>query len=359
MDFSSLLLKWYSENARDLPWRSTSDPYRIWVSEVILQQTRVAQGLSYYYRFIERFPNVESLAKAPLDDVMKAWQGLGYYTRARNLQLGAQQVVAEYHGKLPGNYQELLKIKGLGPYSAAAIASFAFGQAVPALDGNVYRVLSRVYGIFTPINTASARKEFFSLASELISPKEPAKFNQAIIDFGAMQCTPKSPACLTCPFSDYCYAYLNNLVSRLPVKEMKNPPRNRYFYYFMLRHDKFTYIRRREERDIWHSLYEFPLIETDQQLTDSELALLIEDSDLFKDSGIKVLHISNPVRHPLSHLTIWATFVIASITRPTYHLKKSFKRVLAVKVQEEYSLPRLIDGFMAAEPVARYFINPK
>lgn len=354
MDFSSILLKWYKVNARDLPWRNTSNPYFIWISEVILQQTRVVQGISYYCRIIERFPTIQSLADAHIDDLMKVWQGLGYYTRARNLKAGAIQVVEQYNGSLPTSYRELLRIKGLGAYSAAAVASFAFGEVVPAVDGNVYRILSRIFGIFTPIDSTNGKKEFFALANELISRTEPGRFNQALIDFGALQCTPKSPACPNCPFSAYCYAYKNNLVAVLPIKRKKKPPVERFFYYFLIKHKGHTFIKRRQENDIWHSLYEFPMIETAATLGHQELIERLGNLNFLSGSTVKVLSISQPIRHLLSHRTIWATFIILEIDSPNYILSKEYVRV-SIGGVSDYSLPRLIDIYMAAEPVIKYF----
>jgi A/G-specific adenine glycosylase len=355
MDFSNKLLKWYGSNARDLPWRNTSNPYFIWISEVILQQTRVNQGIPYYYRFIEEFPTVQALANAPIDKLMKVWQGLGYYSRARNLKEGAIQIVNEYHGQIPNTFDKLLKIKGIGPYSAAAIASFAFDRAVPAVDGNVYRILARVFGIFTPIDSSKGKKEFFELAKELISKEEPGRFNQAIIDFGALQCTPKSPRCSDCPFSDYCYAFQNNLITSLPVKGKKKPPKNRFFYYFMIKYGNYTFIKRRRENDIWHSLYEFPLYEHEKQLKMNEIGLLINSINFLKDTQPTIRYVSEPVKHVLSHRIIWATFIIVHISKPNYILNSEY-HLTSVEDLSTYSFPRLIDGYMVAEPVAKYFI---
>ncbi|QKG81260.1 A/G-specific adenine glycosylase [Tenuifilum thalassicum] len=356
MDFSNKLLKWYGSNARDLPWRNTSNPYFIWISEVILQQTRVNQGIPYYYRFIEEFPTVQALADAPIDKLMKVWQGLGYYSRARNLKEGAIQIVNEFHGQIPNTFDELLKIKGIGPYSAAAIASFAFGRVVPAVDGNVYRILARVFGVFTPIDSSKGKKEFFELAKELISKKEPGRFNQAIIDFGALQCTPKSPLCIDCPFNEYCYAYQNNLISSLPVKGIKKPPQNRFFYYFMIRYGNFTFVRRRSENDIWNSLYEFPLWEHNKQFNFDEIGQKIKGLSFLKDTEPCIRYISEPVKHVLSHRIIWATFIILKIEKANYSLKADYV-MIPIEELSTYPFPRLIDGYLAAEPTAKYFIN--
>lgn len=355
MPFTLVLLKWFAEYGRQLPWRDTDNPYHIWVSEVILQQTRVAQGMAYYHRFLERFPTVQALADAPLDDLMKVWQGLGYYTRARNLQAGAQQVVEHYGGELPRTYAELLKIKGLGAYSAAAVASFAFGEAVPAVDGNVYRILSRVFGVFTPIDTTQGRKEFFALASDLMDKQRPALFNQAIIDFGALVCTYRGAQCMECPQSAGCYAYRNNMVDKLPIKGQRVVVRSRYFYYLMLRYRDTTFVHRRAGRDIWHSLYEFPLIEMPNQVSLSELMATQQWADLLGvDAQVEVLSVSEPIKHQLTHITLYATFIIAELRSMPYALKANYRRV-PIDSLGDYSVPRVIDAYMAAEPAMRYF----
>lgn len=354
MDFSALLLEWFSVHHRDLPWRNTSNPYHIWVSEVILQQTRVNQGTDYYQRFIHIFPDIRALAEAPLDAVMKAWQGLGYYTRARNLHAGAKQVMRDFGGKLPASYSELLRIAGLGHYSAAAVASFAFNEAVPAVDGNVYRILARVFGVFTPVNSSQARREFFNLAGELIDRNCPAVFNQAIIDLGALVCTPRRPSCSTCPFTDYCYAHVNNLVGLLPVKNPKNPPRSRYFTYIMINYNGTTFVRKREGNDIWHSLYEFPLIETSEQVDTTQLVETEAWKELMGGSTAEIIHVSNPIKHQLSHITLHARFIIVRMSNPTYALRTEYRNI-SIDSLQELSVPRLIDSYMASEPSEHYF----
>ena len=354
MEFKKVLIDWYRKNKRDLPWRNTHNPYHIWISEVILQQTRVAQGLEYYLRFIETFPTIRDLAESEIDKVMKVWQGLGYYTRARNLQEGARQILTNYNAEIPKSYNELLKIKGIGPYSAGAIASFAFREVVPAIDGNVYRVLSRVFGIFTSSETTTGKKEFFNLAMELIDEKQPDVFNQAMLDFGALQCIPRNPDCLNCPFTEICYAHRNNLVNHLPAKAKKLKVRDRYFSYLLIRYKNHTFIKRREEGDIWTSLYEFPLIETKSLV---ELEDLMEDPvwiDLFGKQSLKILYVSKPVKHPLSHQTLYIRFIMLQIMKPTYYLKSNYQQV-EIESIDEYSTPRVIDNFMAAEPAEKYF----
>jgi len=353
MDFKETIVKWYLENRRDLPWRNTDNPYYIWISEVILQQTRVVQGLSYYHHFIETFPTVKDLAEANIDKVMKVWQGLGYYSRARNLHCAAQQILSDYNGNLPSTYKELLKIKGLGPYSAGAIASFAFKESVPAIDGNVYRVLSRVYGIFASPETSAGKKEFYDLTMELIDLKMPDIFNQALLDFGALQCIPRSPECLACPFSNICYAFRNNMVSQLPVKGKKIITRDRFFNYIIIRYRDSTFIQRREVGDIWTSLYEFPLIETKSTV---ELAVLMKEKgwvELFGNNKVTVLHISVPIKHQLSHQTLYTKFIIVEVSKINRFMKSNYLKVYITNIQE-YSVPKVIDNFLAAEPAEKY-----
>jgi A/G-specific adenine glycosylase len=353
MDFKEIIVKWYSENKRDLPWRNSDNPYFIWISEVILQQTRVAQGLSYYLRFTEAFPTLRSLAQADIDKVMKVWQGLGYYSRARNLQNGAKQIVADYNGIIPNTFEELLKIKGIGPYSAGAIASFAFKQVVPAIDGNVYRVLSRIYGVFSSSETASGKKEFFNLTMELIDHKQPDIFNQALLDFGALQCTPRNPNCQQCPFNDLCYAFRNNLVNQLPVKGKKIVSRDRFFHYVIIRYKESTFIQRREAGDIWTSLYEFPLIETNSPIGIEELTSLEEWVNLFGKDEPTILYISQPIKHLLSHQTLYNRFFIVEINKPNYLLRENYIKIPTAAIQN-YSVPKVIDNFLAAEPSEIY-----
>ncbi|RPH31334.1 MAG: A/G-specific adenine glycosylase [Bacteroidales bacterium] len=356
MDFKNIIIIWYNQNRRDLPWRNTENPYYIWIAEVILQQTRVAQGLGYYNRFISTFPTIKDLANADIDKVMKVWQGLGYYTRARNLHGAAKQIMAEYNGLLPTSYQELLKIKGLGPYSAGAIASFAFKLAVPAIDGNVYRVLSRIFGVFASPETSAGKKEFYTLTMELIDKRHPDTFNQALLDFGAMQCVPRSPNCLACPFNDICYAYRNNLINQLPLKGKRIATRDRFLNYIIIRYKDSTFIQKREAGDIWTSLYEFPLIETANQV---EIDLLIIEplwSEFFGKERLKILHSSQPIKHILSHQTLYTKFIIVEIDKPTYYLKTNYLKIPIPNIQD-YSIPKVIDNFLAAEPSEKYLRN--
>lgn len=276
MEFSNLLIQWYLQNKRDLPWRNTVNPYHIWLSEIMLQQTRVAQGLPYFLSFTSSFPTVLDLANADEEQVLKLWQGLGYYSRARNLHNTAKLVAFERGGVFPDNYKELLQLKGVGEYTAAAIASFSYNEVVPVVDGNVFRVLSRYFDIETDIASSGAKKEFTELASELIPHDNPALFNQAIMEFGALQCVPKNPDCGTCVLNSGCLALQKNKVNELPVKLKKTKVRNRYFNYLVFSDDNQNHIvRKRTEKGIWHNLYEFPLIETAAEVDFDTISKLI------------------------------------------------------------------------------------
>ncbi|MFV8341838.1 A/G-specific adenine glycosylase [Flavobacterium sp. XS2P39] len=266
MTFSNLLIQWYLRNKRDLPWRNTTNPYPIWLSEIMLQQTRVAQGMPYFLSFTAAFPTVFDLAKADEEQVLKLWQGLGYYSRARNLHKTAKHVAEELSGVFPNRYQDLLKLKGIGEYTAAAIASFSYNEVVPVVDGNVFRVLSRYFDIETDIAAGSAKKEFAALAFELMPKDNPAIFNQAIMEFGALQCVPKNPNCGICVFNESCAALQKNKIEQLPFKSKKVKVRNRFFNYLVLNDEKEnTLIQKRTNKGIWHNLYEFPLIETEKE----------------------------------------------------------------------------------------------
>lgn len=277
MDLASLRSKlhhWYKGNKRDLPWRKTKDPYRIWLSEIILQQTRVKQGLPYYIKFITNYPDVKSLAIAPQEKVLKDWEGLGYYSRARNMHQSAKQLVEEFGGKFPSTLSEIKSLKGVGDYTAAAIGSFAFNINAAVVDGNVYRVLSRLYGEHTPINVSKGKKLFQKLADNFIDPENPATHNQAIMEFGAQFCVPKNPACADCVFNDSCIAYKNDEVGELPCKEKKNYDRKRFLNYFFLEQDASVFIQKRAS-GIWQGLYQFPLKESDRPLQESEMRTLL------------------------------------------------------------------------------------
>lgn len=303
MNFSNILTRWYLENKRDLPWRKTNNPYLIWLSEIMLQQTRVAQGTPYFQSFTTAFPTVFDLAAANEEQVLKLWQGLGYYSRARNLHKTAQFVANELSGKFPDNYNDLLKLKGVGEYTAAAIASFSFNEAVPVVDGNVFRVLSRYFDVETDIASAFAKKEFAALAFELMPKENPALFNQAIMEFGALQCVPKSPNCAVCVFNTSCAALQKKKVDQLPVKSKKSKVSNRFFNYLVVSDEnENTVIQKRTAKGIWHNLYEFPLIET-EKVEDFDFVAEKIQSNFFEDYKIKSILEYNPesIVHKLSH----------------------------------------------------------
>lgn len=307
--FSNKLLLWYGQNMRSLPWRNTSNPYKIWVSEVILQQTRVNQGLSYYLRFIDKFPSVEALANANEEEVLKLWQGLGYYSRARNLLKGARQVVENYGGYFPATAKGLCEIKGIGEYTSAAIASIAFGECVAVVDGNVYRFLSRHFGITAPIDTAQGKNEFKTLANRLISTGNPGNFNQAIMEFGALECKPRNPNCSTCMFSNTCVAFKGNMVDQLPIKIKKTKVVNRYLNYLVLENLEYTYINKRTGNDVWRNLYDFPCIETLQEIELKELMATKEWKSLFGNHELKSALTHSRCKHVLTHQNLYIHFI--------------------------------------------------
>ena len=304
-NFSEILINWYREHKRELPWRESSDPYLIWISEIILQQTRVVQGYDYFIRFIKRFPDVTSLAEADEDEVMKFWQGLGYYSRARNLHAAARSM----NGVFPKTYPEVLALKGVGEYTAAAICSFAYNMPYAVVDGNVYRVLSRYLGIETPIDSTEGKKLFASLAGEFLDKSRPAVYNQAIMDFGAIQCTPQNPACLFCPLAGSCMALSKSMVAQLPVKQHKTKTTERFLNYIYVRAGACTFINKRTGNDIWKNLFELPLIETASSVTEEELLALPEFIKLFDKEEVPVVRsICRNVKHVLSHRVLYANF---------------------------------------------------
>ncbi len=308
-DFVLQITEWYRLNARTLPWRETKNAYFIWLSEVILQQTRVDQGMNYYLSFVSHFPTVEQLATADEEQVLKLWQGLGYYSRARNLHKTAKQVTEEFGGQFPASYEALLSLKGVGPYTAAAIASFAFDLPHAVVDGNVYRILSRYFGIDLPIDSTEGKKAFQQLASGLIPAGDPALFNQAVMEFGAMQCTPANPECETCVLLETCASGKSGLWKERPVKSKKTAVRDRFFHYFHIEHEGKIAVKKRVDKDVWQHLYEFPMIETlSAELTESDLEqLLLQNRNFATVSSSK---------HVLSHQRIYATFHRLTVTNP-------------------------------------------
>lgn len=301
--FRTLLLEWYNPARRNLPWKQSSSAYHIWLSEIILQQTRVDQGTPYYLKFIDLYPTISDLAAAPEEKVMKSWEGLGYYSRARNLHAAAKQVVVEFSGRFPSTYENILQLKGVGPYTAAAIASFAYNLPYAVLDGNVFRVLSRYFGIDIPVDTTEGKKYFSQLAQDCLDVNQPAKYNQAIMDFGALVCTPANPACNACPLSSHCQALLHKRQLNFPVKSKKIIRSDRYFSFFVIHDSQTVFIEKRNDNDIWKSLYQFPCIESahlDPSLTPSDAGWEIHFESIF---------ISPVYKQMLTHRNIFAQFI--------------------------------------------------
>lgn len=334
--FSSILLAWYDQHKRDLPWRNTRDPYLIWLSEIILQQTRVAQGLDYYLRFAERFPSPRALAEAAEDDVLKLWQGLGYYSRARNLHEAAKSM----NGVFPSTYEGVRALKGVGDYTAAAICSIAYSMPYAVLDGNVYRVLSRVYGIATPIDSVSGKKEFLALAQKMLDTRSPGDYNQAIMDFGATVCTPQSPACLTCPLAEQCTARLENRVEQLPVKGQKTKVSARYFHYIYVEQGGDTWLHKRGAGDVWQNLYEPVLLETPEPRAD--ISALPGYKKLFGRRTSSL--VAAPVKHVLSHRIIYADLYLVKLPSSLSVLPE-FIRVPQDDVKK-YAVSRLVQKLL-------------
>lgn len=300
------LIEWYRLNGRTLPWRETRDPYRIWLSEVILQQTRVQQGLAYYERFTERFPTVTALAAASEDEVLKLWQGLGYYSRARNLHAAARQVANDCGGTFPAHYEEVRALKGVGDYTAAAICSMAFDLPYAVVDGNVYRVLARLFDLDVAIDTTAGRRAFAELAQTLLDKRRAALYNQAIMDFGATCCTPQQPRCTACPFADCCLALAAGHVAERPVKVGRIRTRDRHFNYLHLTDGRRTLLHRRGEGDIWQGLYEFPLVETDEAVDFAALSSTEAFRALLGERSVRPTATVRMPRHQLSHQTLHA-----------------------------------------------------
>lgn len=315
MNFNKILTVWYSEHKRPMPWRGTKNPYFIWLSEIILQQTQVAQGLPYYEAFVAKYPSVFDLAKAEELDVLKLWQGLGYYSRARNLHTTAKYIADTYHGIFPNTYNELLKLKGVGDYTASAIASICFNEPEAVVDGNVYRVLSRYFGVDTPINTSAGAKTFKKLATLVMDTQNPAEYNQAIMEFGAIQCRPKNPNCSICPLSQSCFALQQNKIDTLPVKLGKTKVSTKYFnFLIILSEDQKTIFQKRTAKGIWQNLYQFPLLETPEKLKSADFKNHPFIKALFKDTPYKYsLYNKNVIVHKLSHQHLHVKFWIVSV----------------------------------------------
>jgi len=348
--FSQTLLNWYYEHQRTLPWRNETDPYKIWVSEIILQQTRVNQGLNYYYRFIQQFPNVQRLADANEEEVLKLWQGLGYYSRARNIHTTAKTIVSEYNGIFPTDYENIIRLKGIGEYTAAAICSFSQNKPYAVVDGNVFRVLARIFNIDTAIDTTAGKKEFKTLAQLLLDKNKAALYNQAIMEFGALQCVPNNPDCENCIFNNSCCAFAENKVQNLPVKGKKTKVRERFFNYLVILDEPYCFIQKRTENDVWKNLYEFPLIETSQKIDFSELLLTDSFRAIFKNvEDIELLHGGFYTKHILSHQKIHAFFY----TLKTYSTNISINRYdkIFFNTLSNYPVSRLMEIYLESQKI--------
>lgn len=339
MYITKTLISWYSINKRNLPWRNTKNPYYIWLSEIILQQTQIKQGLPYYEAFIAQYPTVFDLANAHEEAVLKLWQGLGYYSRARNLHATAKYVAFELNGNFPNTYKDLLKLKGVGDYTASAIASFCFNEVAAVVDGNVYRVLARFYGIHTPINSTEGKKVFKALSTDIIDVNNPADFNQAIMEFGAIQCKPSSPNCSACPLMDNCVAFRENDRAILPVKIKSNKPKNKFFNFLVyVTNDGQTILEKRKGKGIWQNLYQFPLLETTKSLNETEFLKELNSDDFFENL---TLFNSIDIIHKLSHQHLHTKFwIIKTTTLP--------KSGIAISEIENYAVPVLIKNFIDA-----------
>ncbi len=340
MVFSQIILRWYHENKRELPWRGTREPYKIWLSEIMLQQTRVAQGLPYYLRFLEAFPTVFDLADAPEQQVLKLWQGLGYYSRARNLHATAKTIVEHHDGKFPNNYKELKSLKGVGDYTASAIASICFNLPEPVVDGNVYRVLSRYFGVDLAINSTEGIKYFKDLAREVMDAKSIGDYNQGIMEFGAVQCAPKNPDCLACPLQNGCKALKDKKVQQLPHKQGKTKLRNRYFNYLVyLDNDENTIIEKRNERGIWQNLYQFPLLESEKEIDLTEIEKRTRDMNGLPSWSTVNLYNEKSIVHKLSHQHLYTKFWIL-------RTESAIKDSKPWEVLQTFPVPVLIADFI-------------
>lgn len=339
------LLDWHqNENRREMPWKGETDPYKVWLSEVILQQTRVEQGLDYYLQFIKKYPTLAKLAKAKDEDVFKLWEGLGYYSRCKNLLFTARFIQNELKGRFPDNYDDLLRLKGVGPYTAAAIASFVFNQPHAVVDGNVFRVLSRVFGINTPIDSTAGKQAFTELANLQLDRKQPGLYNQAIMDLGATVCKPFLPVCQSCPLHKHCSAFATGTVNQLPVKEKKLQKKRRWFYYFILEADGKWMVNKRGAGDIWENLYEFMLIESESAQTWSDEAIRSLLKEQLSIQKAEIVSISAEQRQLLTHQEIRGQFIHLSLK----HIPKTLEQHAwhPVKNLRKLSFPKFITQYL-------------
>lgn len=347
MEFKDRIINWYNKNKRDLPWRKIKDPYKIWLSEVILQQTRVNQGKNYYLNFISHYPNVRLLADAHEDEVLNLWKGLGYYSRARNLHKTAQIIYKEHKGQFPTSYNVILSLPGIGPYTAAAIMSFAYQQSYAVVDGNVFRVLSRYFGDKTEIDSSKGRKHFTEIADQLIDKMQPDDFNQAIMELGAVTCLPKRANCPSCPLNESCYAYLNKKVYDFPIKGKKIKKRTRYFYYLHIVNEHNIVMKKRKEKDIWQHLFDFPLIENKEEIKIENVIKEEAFQAIFKDTNYEITDVSAPIKHILTHQTIVARFIKITIKNSkNLQLKDNDLQWISLSDAKNIAIPRLIEKYL-------------
>lgn len=343
------IYQWYSINKRDLPWRKTNDPYKIWISEIILQQTRIAQGINYYNRFVDEFPTVFELANASEDQVLRLWQGLGYYTRARNLHFTSKVIVEKFNGVFPTDFETILSLKGIGYYTAAAIASIAFNLPHATVDGNIYRVLTRFFGISTPIDSEQGKSEIQHIATSILPETDAGFHNQALMEFGALQCLPKSPDCFSCPLISSCYAVNNNVVEQLPVKTKKIKQTTRYFNYYIIESNNSLLLEKRTGNDIWKNLHQFPLIESERELTDLEILNL--KIPFLECETINIISVSPTVKHVLTHQNIYARFIhIETETDCLNH--NNFIRVNKKDIYK-FAVPKLLEKYLKNKILCR------
>ncbi len=351
MSFSLDICNWYLTNKRELPWRVNVNPYNTWISEVILQQTRVNQGLPYYFKFTESFPTVNDLARAEEDEILKIWQGLGYYSRARNMHKTAQEIADKYKGDFPSNYAQLIQLKGIGPYTAAAISSICSNEKVAVVDGNVYRVLARFFNIDLPIDTTEGKKYFNQLANELLTDLPSSIHNQAIMELGALICTPRNTLCNECPLVNQCLGKSLNTYTKLPVKSKKTSVRNRYFNYLILiDSDGKTLLNKRSEKDIWQGLYEFPLLESSEEcVLEEAISSFIKNSPIaFSDPLISIGKHPTVFKHKLSHQQLFATFYVIKMEAKIPKNTSDFQTIAISDIQN-YPVPQLIQNYLNIE----------
>lgn len=340
-DFSLQICEWYGRNKRNLPWRETKNPYFIWLSEIILQQTRVDQGLKYYLKFVKNYPSIQELANAHEQDILNDWQGLGYYSRARNLHFAAKEIVNKHNGIFPNNYKDIISLKGIGEYTAAAIASFSFNLPHAVIDGNVFRVLSRMFDVDFPIDSTNGKKIFIELAQSLLPTENPAIHNQAIMEFGALQCTPQNPDCENCVLQINCLSFKNKTVNIRPIKEGKTKVRKRFFTYFILSSSEQIILRKRTEKDIWMHMFEFPKIENVKSLKEEEITEIC-----LQKFGKYPFKIIETKKHILSHQHIFAKFAFLELENLSKLALTENEIVVQKQAISDYPIPRLIDRFL-------------